>query len=88
MLVTCYFFDLLQEKYAGPKAVHVLLLLFHLFNVRCCSISKCLNLTLLCVQLFYSVKVTELSPVWEKAANSAYHLLFPCLLKYVVYFSL
>ena len=32
------------------------------------------------VQLFNSVKVTELPPVCERAANSAYHLLFLCLL--------
>ena len=30
------------------------------------SVSNCFN----------SVKVTELPPVWEKAANSAYHLFF------------
>ena len=33
--------------------------------------------------LFNSVKVTELPPVWERAANSAYHLLLRCLLRYV-----
>ena len=26
--------------------------------------------------LFNSVKITELPPVWERAANSAYHLIF------------
>ena len=41
-----------------------------------------LLLTRLCVQLFNSVKVTEFVPVWERAANSAYHLLFRCLLRY------
>ena len=30
---------------------------------------------------FDSVKVTELPPVWERVANSAYHLLFCCLLR-------
>ena len=40
-------------------------------------------LTLLCVQFIYSTQVTELPPVWERAANSAYHLLFCCLLRYV-----
>ena len=37
-------------------------------------------LTLLCAQLFNSVKVTELQPIWERAANSAYHLFFHGLL--------
>ena len=44
----------------------ILSLRFHLFYVRCCSIFKYLILTLLCVQLFNSVKVTELPPVWEE----------------------
>ena len=38
-----------------------------------------LILTLLCAILFNLVKLTELPPVWERAANSAYHLLFRCL---------
>ena len=42
-----------------------------------------LILALLRVPLFNSVKVTELPPVWERAANSAYHLLFRCLLGYI-----
>ena len=42
-----------------------------------------LVLTLLCVLLFNSVKVTELPPVWVRDANSAYHLLFRCVLRYV-----
>ena len=42
-----------------------------------------LSLTILCVQLFNSVKVTELPSVWERAANLAYHLLFRCLLRNV-----
>ena len=33
-----------------------------------------LILTLLCAQFFNSVKITELPPVWERGANSAYHL--------------
>ena len=49
-------------------------LLFHLFYAQCCSILNVLILTILCVQLFNSVKVTELPPVWVRAANSAYHL--------------
>ena len=32
---------------------------------------------------FNSAKVRELPPVWEKSANSAYVLLFRCLLRYV-----
>ena len=47
---------------------------------------QCLNVlivTLLYVQMVYSVKVTELPPFLERAANSAYHLLFRCLLRYV-----
>ena len=59
---------------------------------RCCFICfllgavqflNVLNLTLLCVQSFNSVKVNELPPVWERATNAAYHLLFYCLLRYV-----
>ena len=42
-----------------------------------------LILTLLCVLLVNSVKLTELPPIWERAASSAYHLLFRCLLRYV-----
>ena len=42
-----------------------------------------LFLRLLWVPLFNSVKVAELPPVWERAANSAYHLLFRCLLRFV-----
>ena len=38
-----------------------------------------LILTLLYVQLFNSVKVNEFPPLWERAANSAYHLLFHCM---------
>ena len=38
------------------------------------QILNVLILTLLCDQ-FNSVKVTELPPVWERAANSAYLLL-------------
>ena len=40
-------------------------------------------LFLTCVQLFNSVKVTELPLVWERAAYSVHHLLFRCLLIYV-----
>ena len=40
-------------------------------------------LTLLCVQIFNSVKAIDLPPVWKGAAKSAYHLLFCCLLGYV-----
>ena len=57
-----------------PKAV--LSLRFHLCYVRCCSVFKCFNFNT-------SVCLTELPPVWERAANSAYHLLFRCLLRYV-----
>ena len=42
-----------------------------------------LILTLLYVLLFNLVMVTELPPVWERVANSAYHLLFYCVLRYV-----
>ena len=42
-----------------------------------------LILTLLCVQLFNLLELTELPPVWGRAANSADHLLFHCLLRYV-----
>ena len=45
-----------------------------------------LILTLLCVLFFNLVKLTELPPVWERAANSAYHLLFRSLLRYVCSF--
>ena len=43
-----------------------------MFYVRCCSVLNVLILTLLCVLLFNLVKLTELPPVWERAANSAY----------------
>ena len=39
--------------------------------------------TLLCVNLFISAKVTELPPVWERAANSANHMQFCCLFRCV-----
>ena len=42
-----------------------------------------LILTFLCILFFNLVKLTELPPVWERAANSAYHLLFRCLLRCV-----
>ena len=42
----------------------------------------------MCVQLLNSVKVTELPPVFERAANSVYHLLFRCLLDMFVHLSL
>ena len=42
-----------------------------------------LILRLLCVLLFNLVKLTELPSVWERASNSAYYLLFRCLLRYV-----
>ena len=47
-----------------------------------------LILTLLCALLFNLVKLTELPPVWVRAANSAYHMLYRCLLRYVCSFSL
>ena len=56
-----------------PKAV--LSLRFHLFYVRCCSVFKCFN--------FNTSVLTELPPVWERAANSAYHPFFRYLLRYV-----
>ena len=59
-----------------PKAIFSLR--FHLFYVRCCSFLNVLILTLLCVLYFDLVNLTELAPVWERAANSAYHLLFRC----------
>ena len=61
----------------------VLSLRFHLFMFGAVQFLNVLILTSLCVQLFNSVKVTELSPVWETVASSAYHLLFRCLLRYV-----
>ena len=42
-----------------------------------------LILTILCFLLFSLVNLTELPPVWERAANSAYHLLFRYLLRHV-----
>ena len=44
---------------------------------------KVLILSLLYVLLFNSLKLTELPPVCERAANSVYRLLFRCLLRYV-----
>ena len=65
----------------------VLPLLFHLFYFGAVKFLNVLISTLLCCfQLFNLVKVTELQPVWERATctNSAYHLLFCCLLRHVV----
>ena len=58
---------------------------FNLFRnkFRAVQFLNVLILTLLCVLLFNLVKVTEFPPVWERATNSAYHLLFRCLLRYV-----
>ena len=42
-----------------------------------------LILTVMCILLFNLVKVTELPPVWKRAVNSAHHLLFLCVLRYV-----
>ena len=39
--------------------------------------------TLMCVLLFNLVKLSEMPPVWEKAATSDYHMLFRCLSRYV-----
>ena len=65
-----------------PKVA--LSLRFDLFHVRCCSAFKCFNFEHFCVSHYYIlVKLTELPPIWERAANSAYHLLFRCLLRYV-----
>ena len=61
----------------------MLSLRFHLFLFGVVQVLGVLILTLLCILLFDSVKVTELPPVWEGAAGSAYHLLFRCLLIYV-----
>ena len=54
-----------------------------------CSVlfsKNALILTLRCVLLFNLVKLTELPSVWESAANSAYHLLFRCLVRYICSF--
>ena len=40
-----------------------------------------LILTFLYVLLFNLVKLTEVPPLWEKTANSAYNVLFRCLLR-------
>ena len=42
-----------------------------------------LTLSFLCVLLFNLVKFNELPSAWEGTANSAYHLFFRCLLRYV-----
>ena len=42
-----------------------------------------LTLSFLCVLLFNLVMFNELPSAWEGAVNSAYHLLFRCLLRYV-----
>ena len=65
------------------RPMAVLSLRFHLFYVRCDLFLNALISTLLGVLLFNLVKLTELPPGWERAANSAYHLLFHCLLRYV-----
>ena len=42
-----------------------------------------LILTLLCVQLFKSVKVSDLPPVWKRGSYLAFHVLFRRLLRYI-----
>ena len=44
------------------------------------SFLNVLFLTLLCVLLFNLVKVAGMPLLWKRAASSAYHLLFRCLL--------
>ena len=65
-----------------PKAV--LSWCFMCFMFAVVQLLNALILTLLYV-LFFSnlVKITTLLPVWEGAANSAYHLLFRSMLRYV-----
>ena len=48
---------------------------------RAVQFSNVLISKLLCVLLFNLVKLTELPPVWERAANSVYYLLFRCLFR-------
>ena len=60
-----------------PKAI--LFLRFQLFYVWCCSIFKWLNFNtsvffFFLSDLFGSVKMAESLPVWEKAADSAFHV--------------
>ena len=61
----------LSSLISGSKAV--LLLLFHLSYVRCCSIFKCFNFNI--SNLFNSVKVIELPPVWGRAVSSSHVIL-------------
>ena len=70
-----------SSYYSRPKAL--LSLRFHLFYVRYCLFLNFLILTILCVLLFYLVRSIGLPTVLERAADSAYHLLFRCLLRYV-----
>ena len=56
--------------------------------IRCNYSSKLLFLSIRNLHInqfciIRSLKVTGLPPVWERGANSAYHLLFRCLLRYV-----
>ena len=48
-----------------------------------CFMFNAVQFLSLCVLSFNVVKITELPSVWERAANSAYHLLFRCLFRYV-----
>ena len=43
----------------------------------------CSDLSVPIFPIITVVKLSESSPVWERAANSAYRLLFRCLLRYV-----
>ena len=61
----------------------MLSLRFHLFMFSAVQFLSVLISTLLYILLFYLVKITGLPPVWEGAANSAYHLSFRCRLKFV-----
>ena len=59
-----------------PKTVRYFRCYFSCFIFGAVHFLNVLILTLLYVQLFTSVKVTELPSVCGRAANWAYHLLF------------
>ena len=56
----------------SPKAV--LSLRFHLFYVWCCSNFKCFHENFCVSDLFGLVKMAQLPPVLERAADLACHL--------------
>ena len=65
-----------QHKGHGSNETSHCSVLFYLLYVRYCSMFKCfyINTSVCPLHLIQSVNITELSPVWESVAESAYRL--------------